>query len=242
MLSWHYIWNEDNGFFHHLLQDSIKDPGITLKPTVDSGLNRADFFINILKSAMKRVNEEPYIFFTDVDVSVKPGVYEALKPHMDRGETMVFLKEAIGQNSATQTSVNTGAILFKVCPEVIEFWELVRARALSEKGDQDYVNELLVEYPGTWALFDESKFCRSNDWTGNTDYVILQIRSSNIGKEFHIAEKIFGIAQLGIDMEKYMKHVPEHIIQKIYEFQEILAANYRQCQITGSAKLQARLK
>ena len=232
MLSWHYIWNEDNAFFHHLLEDSMKDSGIRLNATFDKDPNMMDYFIYILKSAMKRVNEESYVFFTDVDVAVKPGVYEALKPHMDRGETMVFLKEGHGQKSA-----NTGAILFKVCPEVVEFWELVRARALSEKGDQDYVNDLLREYPGTWALFDESKFCRSNDWTGNTDYVLLQIRSSNIGKEFHVAEKIFGIAQLGVDMEKYMKHVPEHIIQKIYEFQEILAANYRERQSRGASEM-----
>lgn len=252
MLSWHYIWSEDYAFFHHLLQDSVKDSGITLKPTFieqsifNKGLNqkdghpllgcliKIDFFIHILKSTMNEVGNEPYIFFTDTDIIVKPGIYDVLKPHMDRGETMVFLKEG------GQISANIGVILFKVCPEVIEFWELVRARGLDDCNrlqhlDQDYANDLLREYPGTWSLFDESKFCCSNVLTRTHTYVLVQILSSNIHKDFHVAEKIFAVAQFGVNMEKYMKHVPEHIIQKIYEFQEILAANYRRRKTTGAS-------
>jgi hypothetical protein len=240
MLSWHYIWSQDYAFFHHLIQDTIKDDKIQLKPrfieqaAFNKDLNKndghpllgcllkIDYFIDILKSASENVKEEPYIFFTDADIFVKPGIYNVLKEHMDRGDSMVFLKEG-GANSA-----NIGAILFKVCPEVIDFCEIVRARGLDDPNksillDQDFVNDVLREYNGTWSLFKNSELCCSNEYKGNKECVLVQILSSNIAKEFHVAEKLFFAAQLGVEMDKYMQYVPGHIIPYIYKFQDLLA-------------------
>ena len=188
-------------------------------------LLKIDYFIDILKSASENIKEEPYIFFTDADIVVKPGIYNVLKEYMDRGDSMVFLKEG-GANSA-----NIGAILFKVSPEVIEFCEIVRARGLDDPNksvrlDQDYVNDVLREYHGTWSLFKNSELCCSNEYKGNKDCALVQILSSNIAKEFHVAEKLFFTAQLGVEMGKYMQYVPEHIKIYIYKFQDLLAKSH----------------
>jgi hypothetical protein len=240
-IGWHYMWSQDYAFFHNYLQDSIKESEFVLKPTFidqsvfDRGLYtiktedrantnawqgcliKVDYLIDLLKTTAKESPLQTHIFFTDADIIVKPGIYNILKPYIDAGTSMTFLKEG--------GHLNIGCMLLKVCPEVVEFWELVKAKVIENPKhlDQGYVNDMIAEYSGTWLAFDKSHMVCSNEYKGNPDCLLLQILSSNIGKEFHVAEKLFFAAQLGVDMEKYMKYVPEHIIPYIYKFQDMLA-------------------
>ena len=175
---------------------------------------KIDLLIERLKSA-----KEPYILFTDVDIVVKPGIYTRLKTHMDKDETMVFLKE--GEH------LNIGFLLLKVCSEVLEFWELVKATIEEKAGhDQAHVNDLIRGYLGTWSTFNQKDFTCSNDWDGSP-FLVIQPLCSNIGKEFIMAEKVFYAAQY-TSIEPYMKYVPEDVIPYIYRFQEILIRSHQQ--------------
>lgn len=175
---------------------------------------KIDLLIERLKAA-----KEPYILFTDVDIVVKPGIYEKLKTHMDKDETMVFLKEG--------NHLNIGFVLLKVCSEVLEFWELVKA-VIGEKGghDQAHVNDLIKGYLGSWSTFNQKDFACSNNWDGSP-FLVIQPLCSNIGKEFVMAEKVFYAAQY-TSVEPYMKYVPEDVIPYIYRFQEILIRSHQQ--------------
>jgi len=215
-----------------MLQDGMKESELSLEPifieqsVFDEKLHQTEghawmgcsLKIDLLIERLKRA-KEPYILFTDVDVVVKPGIYEKLKGHMDKGDSMAFLKE--GEH------LNIGFILLKVCSEVLEFWELVKA-TIDEKGghDQAHVNDLISGYPGTWSTFDQKDFACSNTWDGSP-FVVIQPLCSNIGKEFVMAEKVFYAAQY-TDTEKYMKYVPEEVIPYIYRFQEILIRSHQQ--------------
>ena len=179
---------------------------------------KIDLLIERLK--MAEVSKTPYIIFSDIDILVKPGVYEKLQPHMDKGVSMAFLKE--GEH------LNIGFILLKVCPEVLAFWELVKARMVENpQHDQKYVNEMIGEYPGTWTTLYKKDFVCSNEWDGCSPYVVYQPLCSNLGKEFNVAEKLFYTAQMGVDMDPYMKYVPADIVPYIYKFQEIVAASHK---------------
>jgi len=230
---WFYMWSQKYAFFHNMLQDDMKDSELKLEPifieqsVFDAKLHQTegshawagcsmkiDLLIERLKSA-----KEPYILFTDVDIVVKPGIYEKIKPFMDKGDTMVFLKE--GEH------LNIGFVLLKVCPEVLEFWELVKATMDEKAGhDQTHVNDLIREYPHPWSTFNQTDFACSNTWDGSP-FVVIQPLCSNIGKEFVMAEKVFYAAQY-TDTEKYMKYVPEEVIPYIYRFQEILIRSHQQ--------------
>jgi hypothetical protein len=230
------MWSQKYAFFHHMLQNDMKDSELTLEPIFieqsffDAKLHqkeddhawsgcsmKIDLLIDKLKTA-----KEPYILFTDVDVVVKPGIYTGLKDHMDKGDTMVFLKE--GEH------LNIGFVLLKVCSEVLEFWELVKA-TIDDKGghDQAHVNDLIKGYPGTWTTFDRL-FCCSNTWDGGP-FLVIQPLCSNLGKEFNFAEKVFYAAQY-TKIERYMKYVPEDIVPFIYRFQEILIRSHQQAKET----------
>jgi len=218
-----------------MLQDDMTEPELKLEPifieqkVFDEKLHQTeghawmgcslkiDLLIERLKAA-----KEPYILFTDVDIIVKQGIYLKLKTFIDKGDTMVFLKE--GEH------VNIGFVLLKVCSEVLEFWELVKA-TIGEKGghDQTHVNDLIKEYPETWAIFDNAFTC-SNMWDGS-EFVVFQPLCSNLGKEFNMAEKIFYSAQHAT-LAPYMKYVPEEIIPFIYRFQEILVRSNKEWQST----------
>jgi len=230
------MWSQKYAFFHHMLQNDMKDSELTLEPIFieqsffDAKLHqkegdhawsgcsmKIDLLIDKLKAA-----KEPYILFTDVDVVVKPGIYTKLKDHMDKGDTMVFLKE--GEH------LNIGFVLLKVCSEVLDFWELVKA-TIDDKGghDQAHVNDLIKGYPATWTTFDRL-FCCSNTWDGGP-FLVIQPLCSNLGKEFNFAEKVFYAAQY-TNVETYMKYVPEDIVPFIYRFQEILIRSHQQAKET----------
>lgn len=234
---WFYMWSQKYAFFHHMLQDHMTDQELVLEPifieqsVFDAKLNQTegghawsgcslkiDLLIKRLKAA-----KDPYILFTDVDIVVKPGIYARLKPYIEKGLTMGFLKE--GEH------LNIGFVLLKVCSEVLEFWELVKA-TLDEKGghDQGHVNDLIREYPGTWTTFDQPWFTCSNAWTGGP-FLVIQPLCSNLGKEFVMAEKIFYSAQYA-NIEPYMKYVSEDVVRYIYKFQEILVRSHQQAKRT----------
>jgi len=240
-ISWHYMWSQDYAFFHNYLQDSIKELEFALKPTFidqsvfDKGLYtiktekrvntnawqgcliKVNYLIDLLKATSKDSPSQTHIFFTDADIIVKPGIYNILKPHIDAGTSMTFLKEG--------DHLNIGCMLLKVCSEVVEFWELVKAKVIENPKhlDQGYVNDMIGEYSGSWSAFHKSHMVCSNEYKGNPDCLLLQILSSNIAKEFHVAEKLFFAAQLGVEMDKYMQYVPGHIIPYIYKFQDLLS-------------------
>jgi hypothetical protein len=231
------MWSQKYAFFHHMLQDDMKDSELKLEPIFieqslfDAKLHqkegdhawsgcsmKIDLLIDKLKAA-----KEPYILFTDVDVVVKPGIYTKLKDHIDKGDTMVFLKE--GEH------LNIGFVLLKVCSEVLDFWELVKA-TIDDKGghDQAHVNDLIKGYPGTWSTFNQKDFTCSNTWDGGP-FLVIQPLCSNLGKEFNFAEKVFYAAQY-TKIERYMKYVPEDIVPFIYRFQEILIRSHQQAKKT----------
>lgn len=221
------MWSQKYAFFHHMLKDHMKDSELKLEPifieqsVFDAKLNQTDgdhawagcsMKIEILIKKLKDATE-PYILFTDVDLVVKPGIYEKLKPLMDKGDTMVFLKE--GEH------LNIGFVLLKVCSEVLEFWELVKATIEEKAGhDQAHVNNLIKGYLGSWSTFNQTDFACSNTWDGSP-FVVIQPLCSNLGKEFVMAEKVFYSAQY-TNVEPYMKYVPKDVIPYIYRFQEIL--------------------
>jgi len=178
---------------------------------------KIDLLIQRLKEAN---NVHPYILFTDVDLVVKPGIYKHLVSYMESGTSMVFLKE--GQH------LNIGFVLLKVCPDVLAFWEMVKAKMVEEpKHDQGYVNELIEGYPGTYATFDNQVFCCSNTWKGTVPFVVMQPLCSCLGKELDFAEKVFYAAQY-TEVQNYMKYVPTDIIPFIYQFQEIIVRSHQQ--------------
>jgi len=240
-ITWTYMWSQDYTFFHKYLEDNIKDSRFSLEPQFidqsefDKGLYKinghawlgccikVDFIINLLKtkSATQASSKYPYILFTDVDIIVNPGIYDKLVPYMDEGLSMVFLKE--GEH------LNIGVMLLKICPEVLEFWELIKAKVIEDptKLDQAYVNTTVCDYPGKWASFNNKDFTCSNNWDSVTPFYINQALSGNIGKKYHIPEKIFYFAQMGVNMDLYMKYTPEHVVPHIYEFQEMLMRSYK---------------
>ena len=222
------MWSEKYAFFHHILNGTMVEADLKLEPIFieqsyfDKALHTKEgehawsgcsLKIDLLLDQLKKASS-PYILFTDVDLIVKPGIHEKLVPFMESETSMVFLKE--GEH------LNIGFILLKVCPEVISFWELVKAKMIEEpKHDQTYVNDLIGGYPGTWATFDNQTFACSNTWNGKSAFVVMQPLTSNLGKEMDFAEKIFYSAQY-MDVQPYMQYVHPDVIPFIYKFQEIL--------------------
>jgi hypothetical protein len=236
---WYYMWSQKYRFFHEMLQNEVKEPNLRLEPIhIDQSVFdkelyqieghawmgcciKIDLLIQRLKDNIGK-KETPYILFTDVDLIVKPGIYDKLTPYLN-GEidsTMVFLNEGGG--------LNIGFILLKVCDEVIAFWEIVREMMIEKPGhDQGYVNTLIKEYTGTWSVFDTKVFVCNNEWDGKTPFLLLQPLTSGLGKEYDFAEKIFYSAQ-HMSIDPYMQYVPQDIIPFIYKFQEILIRSHQQ--------------
>lgn len=225
-IPWFYMWSQKYEIFHRLLVDTMKEPELVLKPlfidqaVFDAELDQAkahpwigcakkvELVIEQLKSAL-----EPYIVFTDIDIIVKPTVYDKLATYMESGTTMAFLKE--GEHC------NIGVCLLRCCPEVISFWELVLAHMQAEPAhDQAIVNRLLPEYPGSWCTLSMKDFTCSNTWDGSP-FVLYQPLSSRIGRGMDFAEKIFYSAQF-VNLQEYMKYVPPETIPLIYRFQDLL--------------------
>ena len=229
------MWSQKYRIFHELIQVEMKEHELNLQPifieqsVFDKELyqtenahswNGCTIKVDLLLERL-RTSSAPYILFTDVDLIIKPGVYTTIQPYIEQEQTMVFIKEG-------ESGVNIGFILLKVCNEVINFWENVKNKMLEIPGhDQKYVNELLSLYSGKWTTFDPQIMTLSNMWNRTTPFVVLQLLSSCLGKEYDFAEKIFNAAQYA-EIEKYMEYVPEDIIPYIYKIQEIIIRSHQQ--------------
>jgi hypothetical protein len=185
--------------------------------------NKVDTIIHALIECQAKSNQ--YMLFSSNDLIVKPGVYAALKQHIDVGNDMIFLND--------DCNGSTGFMLLKVTQEVIGFWKTVRS-GMGEKDQLDQLScELLATYPGSWAYLDHKIFTFTNTVDPSEPHVVLQLPSSRIGaeegleKEFNAAEKIFVAAQ-HMDVEPYMQYVSEDIIPFIYRFQEIIIRTYQE--------------
>jgi len=186
----------------------MKEPEFTVKPVAleeDFHQKKVDFIIEKLQGP------GDYIVFSDVDIIVKSDIFRNLKQHIDNEETMVFLRDG--------EKLSSSFMLLKVCPEVLEFWNHVKL-GIS-------IDELIVSYTGKWSKLDSQKFTSSNSWNMQQQFCIMKPLTSSLGDEFDFAEKMFCMAQ-HIELEKYMKYVPENIIPFIYKFQEILYLSHKE--------------
>ena len=236
-IPWFYMWSEGYRVFYEIMKDTVKEDAFIMKPIeipqsrfdselyqVEGGhfwegsLIKVQTLISSLESAIESNN--PYILFTDIDLVVKPGVYDVLKPYMDNQYDMVFLKEG--------GHLNIGFILLRATPDVLKYWKEIEV-LVREKGglDQTYVNQTIERFPGKYTHFDEQIITCSNTWDCSSPYVVLQVLCSCLGKEFNMAEKIFSSAQHH-DIQPYMQYVPETIYPFIYRFQELLYESHQE--------------
>jgi hypothetical protein len=109
---------------------------------------------------------------------------------------------------------------------------MVREKMLEGGVDQVYVNELIQHFPGTYTTFNEKLFTCNTTWDSSTDFIIMQLLCSCLGKEFNMAERIFNMAQY-TNLENYMQYVPEKIIPYIYKFQELLYLSHQEAKTAG---------
>ena len=233
-IPWYYMWSDKYRFFHELFINSMKEPEFLPQPIYieqsyfDRNLyqdekkhscNGCNLKVDLLIERLEKTDQQ-YILFTDIEIIIQKNIYTNLKHHIEQDQTMVFLKE--GNN------LNIGFILLKVCPEVIEFWKSIKAKIIESPGhDQEYVNDLITGYNGKWACFDEQLFTCSNIYNYSKPFSIMQPLSSSLGKEMDFAEKIFVSAQ-HLNIEPFMKFVPENIIPYIYKFQELLYLSHKE--------------
>jgi hypothetical protein len=228
------MWSEGYRFFYEILKHSKWDNEFDLRPIeipqsrFDEELyqNKEQHFwygsfikVDTIIDCLEKATES-YIIFSDIDVLIRPGLYIQCVPFMEDNYDMVFLRE--GQH------YNIGFMLFRVCPEVINFWKGIRLSMVEHMDlDQNYVNKNLPEFSGKVGHFDKKYVLNNNDWDGsNHNWKFIQILCSCISKEFNMAEKIFSMAQF-IDLQPYMKFVDPNIIPYIYKFQEILIESHK---------------
>lgn len=235
------MWSDKYRFFRELLKDSINDSKIIVKELYipqekfdaelykfeekhfwEGSLIRVDAIIKSLNEA--KDNSDRYILFSDIDIIVKKAVYSTLKKYIDENCDMVFFKEG--------PQLNTGFILLHVTDEVLTFWLMVREKLLGGGLDKLYVNELIKHFPGRYSAFNEQLFTSNTRWDHSSDFLIMHLSCSSLGKEFNMAEKIFNAAQ-HTNLEIYMQFVPEEIIPYIYKFQELLYLSHQEAKTAG---------
>jgi hypothetical protein len=242
LIPWYYMWSENYLFFRELLKDSIHEENFIIKEIYilqekfdaelykvedkhfwDGSLLKVDAILNSLLEAKHNSNE--YILFTDIDIIVKPGLYSVLEKYIDDKYDIVFFKE--------ERDLNIGFMLLHVADSVITFWQTIREKMLKQGGlDQAHVNELIHTFPGKYTAFNQDLIACNNTWDGSSDFIVMQLLCSCLGKEFNMAEKIFNAAQYK-NIEPYMKFVPDNIIPFIYKFQEILYHSYKEAKTAG---------
>jgi hypothetical protein len=240
-IPWYYMWSDNYRFFRELLRDSIKESEIVVKEIYipqekfdaelykfedkhywEGSLIKLDAIIKSLNEAKE--NSDKYILFTDIDIVVKKPIYSILKKYIDENYDMVFFKE--------DPKLNIGFMLLRVTDEVLTFWLMVREKMLRGGLDQVYVNELIQHFPGRYSTFNQEIFTCNTTWNYSTDFLIMQLQCSSLGKEFNMAEKIFNAAQY-TNVENYMQYVPEEIIPYIYKFQELLYLSHQEAKTAG---------
>jgi len=198
-IPWFYTWSEP--VFHNVLQDTLKEFDLTpIQSDVTSLRERADLIVTSLKSTTA-----PYIVFSTSDIIVKSNFIKELS---DITDDMIFLDGPKG-------TFQPGVLYLKNTPDVQEFWKSITT-----------IEESILDFKGKWSKF--SKKCVSTDtWDKMAEFSILHLISSGFGKEFDFAEKIFTMAQ-HIELQPYMKHVPEEIIPFIYKIQELLFLTHKE--------------
>jgi len=240
-IPWYYMWSDKYRFFRELLRDSIKETEFVIKELYipqekfdaelykveekhfwEGSLIKVDAIIKFLNEA--KTNSDPYILFTDIDLIVKKSLYSTVKEYIDKNYDMVFFKEG--------PQLNIGFMLLRVTDEVLTFWLMVREKMQGGGLDQECVNELIQHFPGTHAIFNEQLFTCNSTWDGTSDFVIMQLLCSCLGKEFNMAEKIFNAAQ-HTKVDSYMHLVSEEIIPYIYKFQELLYLSHQEAKTAG---------
>lgn len=207
-IPWYYTWS--NRFFHEVLQHSMKDSELTLV-SIERNQNVYSQIVELLEGS-----HEPYVIYSDSELIVKSDLFKNIKLYIDSDETMVFLEEEL------QPSLSF--MVLKVCPEVITFFKNLN--------DTISINDAIKEYKGKWTLFDNQLFTSSTLWNMKNNFSILKPVTSNLGKEFDFAEKIFTMGQ-HLNLDPYMQFVPEEIIPYIYKFQELLYLSHQESRTAG---------
>ena len=206
-IPWYYTWTDR--FFHEILQNSMKDSAFSLIPT-NTEFSQT-LIVNALEKSDQEKSDQSYIVYSDSDLIIRSDVLKNLQSYIDNGIMMVFLQE--------ENELSTSFMLLKVCPEVINFFKNIT--------DITNINNEIGEFKGPWKLLDNQKFTCSNTWNMSMEYSIMKPLTSNLGKEFDFAEKIFSMAQ-HLDVQPYMQYVPENIIPCIYKFQELLYLSHQE--------------
>ena len=210
-IPWYYTWSDR--FFHEVLQDSMKDSAFTLV-SIEQVVYTREYseLVTLLENS-----DQSYIVYSNSELIVKSDIFKNLKCHIDADDTMVFLNEEMRPSPSF--------MLLKVCPQVIDFFKKLNGTI--------ELYDLIKEYTGKWALFDNQLFTSSTIWNMKNDFSIMKPLTSNLGKEFDFAEKIFTMGQ-HMNLDPYMQFVPEEIISYIYKFQELLYLSHQDSRTAGN--------
>jgi hypothetical protein len=200
-IPWVYVYSEP--FFDKVMQATINGfELIPIKREITTIQEKASLILDSLKNT-----SAPYIIFSDSDIIVKPSIlYEFVKLSDD----IVFLEGSNG-------SLQTGIMRIRNTLEVIEFWQTLTT-----------LEESLQKFPGTYSKFPGG-FVTSDTWDRFSEFYVLKVIPTNLGKEFDFAEKIFTMAQ-HIELQDYMKYVPDEVTPFIYKIQELLFLSYKEMQ------------
>jgi hypothetical protein len=196
---WFYLWSDK--LYDIILQDTVQGFALhSIQSEANTLSERAALIVDCLKKT-----SEPYILFSDSDIVVKPGLSEELSKLTD---DMVFLEGPKGK-------LQTGFMYLKVSSDVIDFWNSVTN-----------LEDNLQAFKGTWSKFSK-KFVTTDTWDKTSDFYILQVIPTDLGREYNFAEKVFTMAQ-HLDFQKYMEYVPENIVPFIYKIQELLFLTHKE--------------
>lgn len=231
--------SDDYRVFKEILQDSVKDPFELIFCDIQQGRLNSELYksekiipnshpwknstirIESILVSLHDSKESDYILFTDIDILVRPGLHDALKPYMQEAYDMVFSKRNDG-------TLGINFMLLKTSEIVKEFWSGIHNQMYDLEGlDRDFVNQSIKTFQGKYTTFDEQLFTTPTTWNQKADYIMMHMDCSQLGKELNMAEKLFNMAQ-HIVLEPYMQYVKEEIIPYIYEFQELLYKSHQE--------------
>jgi len=230
--------SDDYRVFKEILQDSVKEPFEFISIDIPQGRLNSELYksqkvipdskpwnnsrirIESILLSLYESRESQYLLFTDVDILVRPGLHDALKPYMQDGYEMVFSKKDDG-------ILGLNFMLLKISEVVKEFWSDIHTQMQNVEGlDRDFVNKSIKNFQGKYTTFDEQVFTTPTRWNQKAEYIMMHMDCSQLGKELNMAEKLFNMAQ-HIVLEPYMQYVNEDIIPYIYEFQELLYKSHQ---------------
>ena len=231
--------SDDYIVFKEILQDSIKEPFELIFYHIQQGRLNSELYksekvipnshpwknsrirIEHILLSFYESRESDYILFTDIDILVRPGLHDALKPYMQDGYDMVFSKRNDG-------TLGINFMLLKISEVVKDFWSNILKQMNNLEGlDRDFVNQSINDFQGKYTSFDEQLFTTPITWNQKADYIMMHMDCSQLGKELNMAEKLFNMAQ-HIVLEPYMQYVKEDMIPYIYEFQELLYKSHQE--------------